>query len=111
MAVRVGNADPSPEPWWRRGDEVPGEAMKKSRSHWIISSIVLLIVIGGLCWVDERVAQQVNALISGGNPLHHRIADVGDALLTAAKHQSIENAPVVVFTALGFILFLFMVKT
>jgi hypothetical protein len=31
--------------------------------------------------------------------------------VTAAKHQSIENAPLVVFATAGAILFLFMVKT
>jgi hypothetical protein len=40
-----------------------------------------------------------------------RASYLGDAVLTAVKHQSLENAPLVVFATVGAVLFLFMVRT
>jgi hypothetical protein len=86
--------------------------MKTRRAgSWLVSMAAFLVIMGGLVSVDARVRDRVNDLMWGGNPLTHRMADLGDALVTAVKYQSIENAPLVVFAALGFVLFLFMVKT
>ena len=40
-----------------------------------------------------------------------RASQLGDALATAVRYQSIENAPMVVFATVGAVLFLFMVRT
>ena len=86
--------------------------MKNKRAgSWLVSMGAFAIIMAGLVSVDVRVRDKVNDLLWGGNPLTHRFTDLGEALITALKYQSIENAPLVVFAALGFVLFLFMVKT
>ena len=79
--------------------------------QWLVSITVFVVIMGALASVDDRVQDSITSLVSGGNPLHRRAADVGEALFSAARYQSIENAPMVVFAALGFVLFLFMVRS
>jgi hypothetical protein len=52
-------------------------------------------------------------LMSGGgvSSLSGRATDVGGALWTALRTQSIENAPMVVFATVGVLLTLFMFKS
>jgi hypothetical protein len=64
--------------------------------------------------VDERVRERFHELLANGDGIgswSDRAAFMGDAVLTAARHQSIENAPLVVFATVGTVLFLFMVRT
>lgn len=63
--------------------------------------------------VDPRVRDQVETLVSGsdGSSLMARAGDLGDALLLAARYQSIEHAPLVAFAAVSAVLVLFMVRT
>ena len=70
-------------------------------------------ILAGLVSIDDRVRDRFVELVYGGGaaPWDSRLADLGDALLGAARHQSIENAPLVVFATAGALLFLFMVKT
>ncbi|HXW08599.1 MAG TPA: hypothetical protein VD833_25435 [Vicinamibacterales bacterium] len=79
--------------------------------QWLISLTVFVIVMGGLATADDRVRESLAGLVGGGTPLHHRAVEVGSALYSALRHQSIENAPMVIFAALGFVLFLFMVRS
>ena len=54
----------------------------------------------------------LSSLIFGGvSPWGDRIGDLGGALAMAVRHQSIENAPLLVFAAVGAVLFVFMVRT
>ena len=80
----------------------------------LASSGVFVLVILALVSVDERVRERFNDLIAGGGSVgtwSDRASYLGDAVLTAARHQSIENAPLVVFATAGAVLFLFMVRT
>ena len=80
----------------------------------LASSAVFVLVLLALVSVDERVRERFNDLISGGETVGtwgDRASYLGDAVLTAARHQSIENAPLVVFATVGAVLFLFMVRT
>ena len=43
--------------------------------------------------------------------LSGRAGDLGGALWSAARHQSIDNAPMLVFATVGTVLTLFMLKT
>ena len=79
-----------------------------------LSAAIFVAIMFALVSVDARVRDQVSELI--GNtasvaPLSSRVADLGDALWSAARHQSIENAPMVVFATVGIVLMLFMVKS
>ena len=63
---------------------------------------------------DERVQERFSDVFSssqGISPWGDRVGDLGGALMSALKHQSIENGPLLVFAAGGAVLFLFMVRT
>jgi hypothetical protein len=80
----------------------------------LLSITAFAIVLGGLAYVDPRVGDRFSQLVSGGGGVSswdNRLADLGGVLLSALKTQSLENGPVVVFAAVGAILFLFMVRT
>ena len=79
----------------------------------LISLAGLAIVVGGLVFVDPRVRERFSALVSGadGGSLGYRAAELGDALITALRYQSIENAPLLIFATVGAVLFVFMVRT
>lgn len=80
----------------------------------LASSAVFGLVLVILVSVDQRVRERFNEVISGGESIGSigdRVSYLGDAVMTAARHQSIENAPLVVFATAGAVLFLFMVRT
>jgi hypothetical protein len=77
-----------------------------------------LTVFGGLlvslAYIDDRVKHKMLELMYGSgsvNSLSYRIADLGDTVWSALQHQSLENAPLVIFATVGGVLFLFMVRT
>jgi len=75
----------------------------------VFAAVVLLLVS-----IDARVRDRFSELVSSGDTVgswSDRAAYLGDAMLSAARHQSIENAPLVVFATVGAVLFLFMVRT
>lgn len=80
----------------------------------VASTGIFALIILTLVSVDERVREKVSELAFGGDGLGtwgQRAAYLGDAMWDAARHQSIENAPLVVFATVGAVLFLFMVRT
>ena len=87
--------------------------IKLSLRQAVLSSLIFGGVLLALASVDARVRERVGEVVSGGEgltPWGDRIGDLGYALSMAVRHQSIENAPVLVFTAVGAVLFVFMVK-
>jgi hypothetical protein len=89
-------------------------ALKVRFRQYALSIAVFAIVIGGLVSIDERVRDRFLAVVQGDDaltPWGDRVSELGGALLTAARTQSIENAPLVVFAAAGGVLFLFMFRT
>ena len=87
--------------------------IKLSMRQAVMSGLVFASVVLALTVVDARVRERVGDVVSGrdGTLWAARLSDLGDALVTAVRHQSIENAPLVVFAAVGAVLFLFMLKT
>jgi hypothetical protein len=80
----------------------------------VLSSMVFCGVLLALVSVDARVRERMSELVYGGegiSPWGDRVGDLGEALMTAIRHQSIENAPLLVFATVGAVLFLFMVRT
>ena len=83
-----------------------------------VQAIVSALVFGGvllaLMSIDPRVRERMSDLMTGGDgltPVGMRVTDLVDALATALKYQSIENAPVLVFVTVGAVLFVFMFRT
>ena len=80
----------------------------------IASSAVFALIIVALVSVDARVRERFTDLVSGGESLGSwgdRASFLGDAVFSAVRQQSLENAPMVVFATVGAVLFLFMVRT
>jgi hypothetical protein len=80
------------------------------------SAAGFLTVLGILVMMDQRVAFKIAQLISRGpagevGPLAKWASELGSALLAAVKDQSIDNAPMLVFTAVAILLVGFMVRT
>ena len=88
--------------------------MKLGIREGIVSSAVFAAILVALTTIDPRVRDRVSDLFGGSasvSPFGDRLSDVGSALWTAARYQSIENAPLVVFAAIGAILTLFMLRS
>ena len=80
----------------------------------LVSLTGFAIVVGGLVYVDPRVRDQFNRLVSGGDGIaswDNRLVDLGGALVGAMRYQSIENGPLMIFAVVGAVLFLFMIRT
>ena len=79
-----------------------------------MSGGVFAALLFALVSIDPHVQGRFSELVAGeGNvsSFTDRVSMFGDALMSAARTQSIENAPMVVFAAVGAVLFLFMVRT
>lgn len=85
--------------------------MSRGLRQALVSLAVFAIVIAALVSVDDRVRERFSDLFAGGvSPWGDRLGDLGGALMGALRHQSIENAPLLIFAAAGAVLFVFMVK-
>ena len=83
---------------------------------WAGSFAGFLIVFIALITVDDRVERHVRALLSHSpagevSEVTSRFSALGHAIVTAARDQSIDHAPMLVFTAVAFVLVFFMVRT
>ncbi len=81
-----------------------------------LSAGVFCGILFALTTVDPRVQDRLVDLVSGSDvtrmaPWTHRLGELGDALLSAARYQSLENAPLLVFATVGVVLTIFMVKS
>lgn len=89
--------------------------MTRGIKQGFISTAIFAVVLGALVSVDDRVRERFSAVVGNGGhgltPWGDRVSDLGDALMSALRHQSIENAPLLVFTAVGAVLVVFMFKS
>ena len=78
-----------------------------------ITAIVFGIVLFGLVSVDQRVHERVSDLFFTGSvtPWGDRVGDLVSALWIAARAQSLDNAPVLVFVTVGTVLTIFMLRS
>jgi hypothetical protein len=88
--------------------------MKLGFRQGIASVAVFGAVMLMLVSVDDRVRDRFSDLLGGGgglSPWGDRAGDLINALMTAVRYQSIENAPLLVFAAAGAVLVAFMLRT
>lgn len=93
-----------------------GSTNRRTRARDVIGSLVgFLAVFGTLVLVDERVWYHMRSLVRSGAP--DEVRDVGrqletlsDALLLAIRDQSIDHAPLLLFSAVAIVLVVFMVR-
>ena len=75
---------------------------------------VVGVVLVTLMSVDVRVREQVQTVIASTSQVEDaggRIGEVGAVLFDAARTQSIDHAPMMIFIAAASVLVLFMVRT
>jgi hypothetical protein len=74
-------------------------------------------LIGGLAIIDERVREQLRAIVEGRPPSGEivsagaRLKELGWVMADAVRDQSIEHAPMTVFVLAAAVLLFFMLKT
>jgi hypothetical protein len=87
--------------------------MTKGTRQALVSAAVFGLLLVMLVSVDQRVRERATQMVSRGDGLSSmgdRATDLGGALLSAFRHQSIENAPLLVFATVGAVLVVFMLK-
>ena len=80
----------------------------------VMSCGIFAALLFALVSIDPLVQDRFSDLVAGqGNvsSFADRASMLGGALMSAVRHQSLENSPMVVFAAVGAVLFLFMVRT
>jgi hypothetical protein len=83
---------------------------------WVGSAAGFVAVLAALVVLDPRVAHRLSHVVARGPAGELRgVADqagsLGSALLMALKDQSVDHAPMLVFTAMAVLLVGFMVRT
>jgi hypothetical protein len=78
-----------------------------------VSGGVFVAVLAGLTSVDPRVRDAMSDFYGSGSvsPFGDRLGDVAGALWMAVRHQSIDNAPLLVFATVGAVLTVFMLRS
>jgi len=79
-----------------------------------VSAVVFGGVMFALVSVDARVRDHVSELVGNSAsvaPMTARFGELLDALWSAARYQSIENAPLLVFATVGAVLTVFMLRS
>jgi hypothetical protein len=84
--------------------------MKLGARQGIASAAIFVAMVLALMWKDDRVRDLVVVHAGGASSWGNRATDVGTTLVSAARHQSIENAPMVVFAVVGLVLVVFMLR-
>jgi hypothetical protein len=84
--------------------------MKRGMRQGVVSAAVFGLIVLALAWTDDRVRELVVSEASGASTWGSRAGDIGSVLISAARHQSIENAPLMVFAIVGAVLVLFMIR-
>jgi hypothetical protein len=98
--------------WDRPRPALRGYAMKLGLRETIVSPAIFAAMLLMLVSFDDRVRERFSDLIGGGvAPWGNRLADFGSALADAARYQSIENAPLLIFSVVGAVLVLFMFRS
>jgi hypothetical protein len=95
---------------------INARTMIKGVRETLGSALCFVAVLAALVSVDPRVRMKVSSVLedpAGGMvaPWGDRLGDLGSALFDAARDQSLENAPLLIFGFVGAMLLLFMLRT
>lgn len=91
--------------------------MRRAFGDALISMGALAALLTTLVLVDDRVRQQVSLRFSGTQPSTElanaaaRLRDLASVVMEAARDQSIEHAPMLIFVLVATVLVLFMLRT
>ena len=90
--------------------------MRRACGDALVSAGVLAVVLAVLISVDVRVREQVRAALPSGSRstlagMWAQLGEAASAVLDAARSQSIEHAPMMIFVLVATVLLLCMVRT
>lgn len=89
--------------------------MSRGLREAIGSLLTVAVVLTVLVSMDDRVQSRFTDVISdpveGGRTLGASLGDLAQALWLAARDQSLDNAPLLIFTLVGAALVVFMLRT
>jgi hypothetical protein len=90
--------------------------MTRGFKEGVGSAVCFVGVLAALVSVDPRVRERFWQLFAGAasgdvSPLTDRLNELGGAVMEAVRYQGIENAPMLIFAAVGAVLVMFMLKT
>lgn len=95
-----------------------GSFSRRAFGDAIISVGALIILLVLLVSVDDRVRERVSGGVFGGAPSSSELVGAGKEVtglvtivVEAVKDQSVEHAPLAIFTVAAIVLVLFMVRT
>ena len=90
---------------------------KRAIGDALISVVSLAALIALLAAFDPRVREQISMRISVGQPVAQAaqaeatVRGLASVVIIAARDQSIEHAPMVIFVLSAIVLFVFMLRT
>lgn len=90
--------------------------MRRALEDGLISAAGVLVILVGLVVLDARVRERVEEVLAPGQPqvelarASARASRTAAIVADAVRHQTIEQAPLVVFVAAGGGLFLAMLR-
>jgi hypothetical protein len=79
-----------------------------------LSTAGFALVALAVAWLDPRVRDKFSQLLHAGDGIaswDNRVLEFVGTVVSAIRYQSIDNGVVMVFAAVGAVLFLFMVRT
>ena len=90
--------------------------MRRVFGDAVISLSAVLALLMMLVSIDPRVRYQVAGVWGGSDAspvtsLGHQLSDVSKVVLSAARDQGIDNAPLMIFALAATVLVLFMLRT
>ena len=80
----------------------------------LLSTAGFALVALAVAWLDPRVRDKFAQLLQAGDGIaswDNRVLDLIGQVVSTIRYQSIDNGVVMVFAAVGAVLFLFMVRT
>ena len=89
---------------------------RRAVSDALVSAAAVTALLLALVAIDDRVREQIVLRMSAGPTaqladLGSRVRDVAAILVIAARDQSIEHAPLMIFALAATVLVLFMLRT
>jgi hypothetical protein len=90
---------------------------KRKLNGGITATAGLCALAVGLAAIDPRVPAQIRSLLTGRGPSGELVSagalirDLGLVVVEAVRDQSIEHAPLTIFTLAALVLLLFMLRT
>ena len=90
--------------------------MRRAFGEALMSAGALAILLLALVAVDDRVREQISLRLTTGPSVElanagERVRDLTTVIVEAARDQSIEHAPLLIFVLAATVLVMFMLRT